>query len=50
MKAKTPLRIFLSYGHDQNAELVEMIKSDLGKRGHDVCFDKNEIKTDYDTS
>ncbi len=38
------LRIFLSYGHDQNGELVEMIKSDLEKRGHDVWFDKNEIE------
>ncbi|MBK6965764.1 MAG: toll/interleukin-1 receptor domain-containing protein [Bacteroidales bacterium] len=38
------LRIFLSYGHDQNEELVHMIKSDLKKRGHDLWFDKNEIK------
>lgn len=39
-----PLRIFLSYGHDHNEELVRMIKTDLEKRGHDVWFDKNEIK------
>jgi hypothetical protein len=38
------LRIFLSYGHDHNEELVRMIKTDLEKRGHDVWFDKNEIK------
>jgi hypothetical protein len=38
------LRIFLSYGHDDNEELVRMIKTDLEKRGHDVWFDKNEIK------
>lgn len=38
------LRIFLSYGHDHNEELVRLIKSDLEKRGHDVWFDKNEIK------
>jgi WD40 repeat protein len=38
------LRIFLSYGHDENEELVRLIKTDLEKRGHDVWFDKNEIK------
>jgi len=39
-----PLRIFLSYGHDANEERVRRIKADLEKRGHDVWFDKNEIK------
>src|SRR5687768_379343 len=39
-----PLRIFLSYGHDGNEELVRRIKADLEARGHDVWFDKNEIK------
>ena len=39
-----PLRIFLSYGHDSNVELVHRIKVDLEKRGHDVWFDKSEIK------
>ena len=39
-----PLRLFLSYGHDSNEELVRQIKADLEKRGHDVWFDKNEIK------
>ena len=39
-----PLRIFLSYGHDGNEELVRRIKTDLEKRKHDVWFDKNEIK------
>lgn len=38
------LRIFLSYGHDANEELVICIKADLEKRGHDVWFDKSEIK------
>ena len=36
--------IFLSYGHDHNEELVRLIKTDLKNRGHDVWFDKNEIK------
>jgi hypothetical protein len=40
----SPLRIFLSYGHDHNEELVRLIKTDLENRGHDVWFDKNEIK------
>jgi len=39
-----PLRIFLSYGHDGNEELVRRIKADLEQRGHDVWFDKSEIK------
>jgi hypothetical protein len=39
-----PMRIFLSYGHDANEELVRRIKADLEKCGHDAWFDKNEIK------
>lgn len=39
-----PLRIFLSYGHDNNEELVRRIKADLEGRGHDVWFDKSEIR------
>lgn len=38
------LKIFLSYGHDENAVLVERIKHDLESRGHDVWIDKSEIK------
>lgn len=40
----SPLRIFLSYGHDSSEELVRRIKADLEKRGHDFWFDKSEIK------
>ncbi len=43
-KPFAPLRIFLSYGHDANEKLVRRIKVDLEQRGHDVWFDKNEIK------
>jgi hypothetical protein len=43
-KRFTPIRIFLSYGHDANEELVRRIKADLEKRGHNVWFDKSEIK------
>jgi hypothetical protein len=39
-----PMRLFLSYGHDGNEALVRLIKADLEKRGHDVWFDKCEIK------
>ena len=39
----TPLRIFLSYGHDANEALVRRIYADLKQRGHDVWFDKNDI-------
>ncbi len=38
------LRIFLSYGHDGNEVLVSRIKNDLINRGHDVWFDKTEIR------
>lgn len=38
------MRIFLSYGHDNNEELVRRIKADLEQRGHDVWFDKSETK------
>lgn len=38
-----PRRIFLSYGHDENEEVVRMIKVDLEARGHDVWFDKIAI-------
>lgn len=43
-KPFVPLRIFLSYGHDYNEDLVRRIKSDLEERGHDVWFDSSEIK------
>ncbi len=47
-KPSVPLRIFLSYGHDSNEELVRRIKADLEQRGHDVWFDKTEIKAGDD--
>jgi WD40 repeat protein len=37
-------RIFLSYGHDKNAGLVEKIRADLENLGHDVWIDSSEIK------
>ena len=47
-KPFAPLRIFLSYGHDANEPLVRRITSDLEARGHDVWFDKAEIKAGDD--
>ena len=47
-KKLEPLRIFLSYGHDDNQELVLRIKGDLEGRGHDVWLDKSEIRTGDD--
>lgn len=43
-----PLRIFLSYGHDANEELVHRIKADLEARGHDAWIDRSEIKAGDD--
>src|SRR6266540_3089776 len=34
-----PLRIFLSYGHDEHAEVASRLKEDLLARGHEVWFD-----------
>ncbi|WP_197443608.1 toll/interleukin-1 receptor domain-containing protein [Maioricimonas rarisocia] len=42
------MRIFLSYGHDRNEELVLRIRADLEQRGHDAWFDKKEIKAGDD--
>jgi WD40 repeat protein len=42
-KLTAPMRIFLSYGHDDNIELVNRIKSDLKARGHDIWFDLDKI-------
>jgi len=42
------LRIFLSYGHDRNEELVRCIKADLENRGHRVWYDRSEIKAGSD--
>lgn len=43
-----PFSIFLSYGHEAHEELVRQIKTDLDARGHDVWFDKNDIKAGDD--
>jgi hypothetical protein len=42
-KARKPKRIFFSYGHDANRELVDRFKADLETRGHKVWIDYKEI-------
>jgi tetratricopeptide (TPR) repeat protein len=47
-KQAVPLRVFFSYGHDANEELVRLIKADLERRGHSVWFDQSKIKSGTD--
>lgn len=42
-KATQPRRIFFSYGHDANREIVNRFKADLEKRGHQVWIDYKVI-------
>jgi len=42
-KAAKPKRIFFSYGHDANRDLVDRFKADLEARGHQVWIDYKEI-------
>jgi len=42
-RAAQPKKIFFSYGHDANRELVDRFKVDLEKRGHSVWIDYKEI-------
>jgi WD40 repeat protein len=39
-----PLRIFLSYGHDEYAAFAEKLRDDLIERGHEVWFDVDRLK------
>jgi len=39
-----PRRIFISYGHDEHAQLALRLKADLEARGHDVWFDLDRLK------
>jgi len=40
-----PLRIFLSYGHDEYAAMAERLKCDLEAAGHTVWYDKDRMVT-----
>ena len=39
-----PQKVFLSYGHDENEELVRLIYNKLRERGHDPWIDRYSIK------
>lgn len=43
-----PRRVFLSYGHDEHAELAERLKHDLEQRGHEVWFDAERLEPGSD--
>lgn len=45
---KQGMRLFLSYGHDQNAPLVQKIKDYLSGRGYDVWIDSSQIPAGRD--
>ena len=38
------MKLFFSYGHDKNEDIVLRLKSDLEKRKHSVWIDKSQIK------
>lgn len=44
----THRRIFLSYGHDEHAEVANRLKGDLEQRGHEVWFDAERLKVGGD--
>ena len=47
-KKFVPQKVFLSYGHDHNKEIVEFIYKSLKKRGHFPWVDYAKIKTGDD--
>ena len=42
------MKVFISYGHDSNAHLVERIRRDLDAAGHRTWIDTSEIKAGED--
>jgi len=43
-----PKKIFISYGHDDYEKLALKLKQDLENLGHEVWFDRSELKTGRD--
>jgi TIR domain len=41
-------RIFLSYGHDEHADLARKLKADLQALGHEVWFDEEQLHVGRD--
>jgi hypothetical protein len=46
--APTPIRIFLSYGHDEHADLARRIKQDLKEIGFEAWMDEDGIQPTND--
>lgn len=44
----TPKRIFISYGHDEQAALARRLAEDLTRRGHGVWFDEERLSPGSD--
>ncbi len=44
----SPLRIFLSYGHDAYISFAQKLRDDLISRGHEVWFDVDRLKAGTD--
>ena len=42
------MRLFISYGHDENIAVAERIRNDLRARGHSVWFDEERLKPGHD--
>jgi tetratricopeptide (TPR) repeat protein len=47
-ESSRPLRVFLSYAHDEFAEIAERLWRDLKDRGHEVWFDRADLHAGYD--
>lgn len=42
------MKLFFSYGHDENEEIVMRLKQDIEEREHSVWIDKSQIKSGDD--
>ena len=42
------MKVFFSYGHDQNVPLVKQVRRDLEAAGHEIWIDTSEIKAGDD--
>ena len=47
-KPFVPMRVFLSYGHDEHTSLARRLHDDLNVRGHQVWFDEERLSPGHD--